>query len=400
MDIFIVMIMLLIFEAFFSGSEIAILAVDKIKVKYMAESGSKRAKLIDNILKTPEKILGTVNIGTNLSIITNTTLATSIILSIFPDKGDLLTTLIMTPIILIFGEIIPKSIAQNKAQYISLKVIPFLWIFYYIFSPIIFLITSIYKFIKKDRDIVPFMTKEELSLLLRTRGRSIDLSEKNMINRIFDFSEKTVKEVMIPLIEVQAISEDAKISNAIDMINNTGFSKFPVYRDRIDNIIGVLKAFDILNESEEEGIKKYIKNAYYVPETKSIDELLVELEKNREGMGVVVDEYGGAVGIITIEDILEEIVGEIEDEYDVKEELYRKIGEKKYIVNVRMEVDKINEILDLNLPKGDYETLGGFILERMGKIPKVGEVLRYNNITFIIKKGTNRFISEVIVKID
>jgi CBS domain containing-hemolysin-like protein len=184
------------------------------------------------------------------------------------------------------------------------------------------------------------------------------------------------------------------------MINNTGFSKFTVYRDRIDNIIGVFKAFDILNESEEEGIKKYIKNAYYVPETKSIDELLVELEKNREGMGVVVDEYGGAVGIITIEDILEEIVGEIEDEYDVKEELYRKIGEKKYIVNVRMEVDKINEILDLNLPKGDYETLGGFILERMGKIPKVGEVLRYNNITFIIKKGTNRFISEVIVKID
>ena len=220
-----------------------------------------------------------------------------------------------------------------------------------------------------------------------------------MINRLFDFSHTTVKEAMIPFIEVSAVEDKDTVKEAIAIISKKGYSRLPVYNERIDNIIGIVNSFDLLNTPNDQSIKSLIRTILFVPESKPIDELMVEMQKKRNHLAIVVDEYGGTIGIITIEDILEEIVGEIKDEYDIDQRLYHRTGWNKYIINARMEIDQIHELLHLSLPGGDFETLGGFLLEKFGHIPKPGEILKYQDITFTIVSADERSIGEVRIKV-
>ena len=246
-----------------------------------------------------------------------------------------------------------------------------------------------------------FVTREELKLILKMSKKGGDLTtgEVNMINRLFDFSHTTVKEAMIPLIEVSAVEDTDTVKEAIEIISKKGYSRLPVYQERIDNIIGIVNSFDLLNTSYDQPIKSLIRTKLFVPESKPIDELMVDMQKKRNHLAIVVDEYGGTTGIITIEDILEEIVGDIKDEYDIDERLYHKTGWNKYIINARMEIDQIRERLHLSLPDGDFETLGGFLLEKFGHIPKAGEILKYQDITFTIVSADERSIGEVRINI-
>ena len=205
---------------------------------------------------------------------------------------------------------------------------------------------------------------------------------------------------IIPLVDVVALEETCGVEEAIASVRQENYSRYPVYRDRVDNIIGILYSFDLLGAKREgKTIQPFIRPVSFFPETKPVDELLLEMQRNQETLAAVVDEYGGAVGIVTVEDILEEVVGEIEDEYDVNPPLYRRVGPKKIWVNARMEIDHLNESLKLGLPKGDYETLGGFVLERLGRVPLAGEVFRYKKMLFEVLKSDEKSVLEVSVTV-
>jgi CBS domain containing-hemolysin-like protein len=242
----------------------------------------------------------------------------------------------------------------------------------------------------------PFITREELLHVIESDETKVQSGYKEkIIRRIFRFSETTIEEVMIPLIQVSALSEDAPVKEAVKMIKGTGHSRIPIYHERVDNITGMIYAFDLLGAKPDEPIKNLSRTPFYVPETKPVDELLDEMKKGGAGMAIVVDEYGGAVGVVSLEDILEEVVGEIEDEYDKGMKLWRKVGEDEYLINPKIYIEDINEELGLTIPEGEYDTLSGFLLSEEGSIPKVGDKITYKNYTFVVTKATPRSIEEV-----
>lgn len=245
-----------------------------------------------------------------------------------------------------------------------------------------------------------FVSKEELRLLMKMKHDKGDVkpSERRMINRLLNFTETTVNEIMIPLIDVAALSEKAKIGDAYDRFIQTKHRRLPVYKDRIDRLIGILNSFDILGESSAKSIKPLIRPASYVPPTMGISELLEDLQNNGRNMAIVVDEYGGAVGIVTVEDILEEVVGDIEDEYDEVEDLYRTEENGVIIVNGRMPVDDLNDRLRLSIPEGEYETIGGFVISQRNRIPRTGEKITLNDLELTVSKASSRTVGEVIIR--
>jgi len=404
----IIFFLCLTLEAFFSGSEIALIAANAKKIRRSPDLSPSRIKTTLKLLKNRERLLATTLCGTNLSVITNSILITSLFLYFLGEKGEIYSILILSPLLLIFGEIIPKTLFQQRATKIAPWVSYPVWLASYIFYPLVIFMTKLTHIIlffigtKKSGETL-FVTRKELRLILKMSKKGGDLTkgEITMIDRLFDFSHTLVKEAMIPLIEVAAVEDTATIKEAIAIISKKGYSRLPVYQERIDNIIGIVNSFDLLDAPlNGEFIKPFIRTVPYVPESKPIDELLIELQRKRKHLAIVVDEYGGTVGIITLEDILEEIVGEIKDEYDADQRLYRKIRWNKYLINARMEIDKIHELLPLSLPDGDFETLGGFLLEKFGHIPKPGEILKYQNLTFTIVNSDERSIGEVRIKVE
>ena len=403
----IIFLMLLASEAFFSGSEIALIAANPQKIRKSSRVSPARIRMTLDLLKDRERILATTLCGTNLSVVTNSILITSFLLSRLNERGEVYAVIILTPLLLIFGEIIPKTLFQQHANSISLKVAYPIWLASCLLYPLVFLITKVTNWILnlsgvKGSHGIPFVTREELRLIVQMSRKGSDLTpeEVAMIDRLFDFARTTVKEAMVPLVDVAAVEDTATIKEVIELIDVKGHSRIPVYHERIDNIIGVINSFDLLDISlSKRPLSSLIRTVSYVPEVKPVDDLLIEMQKQRTHLAIVVDEYGGSAGIIAIEDILEEIVGEIEDEYDPDKKLYRKIRKNNYIVSSRMEVDQIGELLSLTLPEGDYETLGGFLLERFGHIPKPGEVLRFDNMTFTVLNSDERSIGKVKIEI-
>jgi len=258
-----------------------------------------------------------------------------------------------------------------------------------------------------------YVTKNGLKYILEKQGVNTDIMsvEKDMIRNIIDFSDVTVGRIMVPLSKMISLPVTATLQEATKLAAEKNYLRIPVYRDQIFNIIGILHYFDLLenlrdqavtrsNVSENETIACCLKPVvFYVPETKIAKDLLIELHVRGERMAVVVDEYGGAVGIVTVEDILEEVVGEIDDEYDTGEKLYKKIGPGKYLFNAQMHIDKVKQVTAVEIPEGDYETLGGFLLYEMGKIPKRRDALRHGNIIFVIEDADAKSIKEVLIEL-
>lgn len=404
---FVLMGLLLVSEAFFSGSEIAIVAASRIKLRQRAELGHRGSKLVERMMEHPEQMLSTTLVGTNLSVVANTIIATMMLRGAYHERAELYALLIMVPMLLLFGEIIPKSVFQQKATVIAPKVIYGLWFASRLLYPVVWALTKISRTLLRllgadSETDGPFVTRQELKIMLRNDEGTDTLedTERKMLRRIIHFSEKKVDEIMIPLVDIAAIPEGSTITEAVEVINQKGFSRLPVYREKIYDIMGVLTSFDLLGAPvESESIGGLIREVPYVPETKRIDDLLVMLKNVGSNLAVVVDEYGGAVGIVTIEDVQEEVVGEIEDEYDRHRPMYRKVHEDCYVIKARMEIDHINEVLQLDLPAGEYETLGGFILDLLGRIPDKKDTVRYKNLAFTVIDTTPRAIREVRLEI-
>ena len=404
----VIIVLCLLFEGFFSGSEIAIISVNKIKLRHLVSQGSKGAGKAQNMLQQPERFLGTTLVGTNISVVLASVLLTTILSNIprFSGNVEFYVALILTPIVLIFGEIVPKSVYQQHADTLVPIIARPLSIAFTLFYPVVFFVSNITNALlraigveKKKR--TQTLTREELKFLIRsdTRGTLADRQRKKMMQRVFEFGDTTIEENLVPLVDVVVLEKGTTIDQAIQTIRECGFSRFPIYEDRVDNLIGVIHAFDLFRASPEDTtIDKFIREAYYVPKTMELDELVQHLQRHHTQIAIVVNEYGGSLGIVTLEDCLEEIVGDIEDEFDeFSEELYQKLSDGSYRMNARMEIDEINELLNLELPEGTFETLGGFLLSEFRHIPVVGETLEYKGALFKIEKADARSITWVHV---
>ena len=409
MDLLLTIILIFIFlviEGFFSGSEIGVVSADQIKLRHEAAKGSRGAKLALNMLKKPEWLLATTLIGTNIAVVSNTTIVTAFMIQLFGEEHSWFAIVFVAPLIWIFGEIVPKSIFQQRADIITPRLIFVLRLAFYVFYPILVVFTLItrlltYSFGQQVQN--PFTLREQILTMLQMPAAEGDIQpvEKNMIQRIFSFSETTAYEIMIPLIDIVAIEQGATCGEAIDLAKTKAHIRLPVYTERVDKIVGVLNVLQFLDADAHQPIKPFIREVRFVPSSKNINELLLDLRKDGDTVAVVVDEFGGAAGLVTMEDIMEEVVEEMEDEYDSGEkrvQWVRKISKKDYIVSARIEVDNLEEELGIQLPKGKYATLAGFLLEKSGEIPAPGTVIKVKAINFTIERSTPQAIQEVRVR--
>ena len=394
-----------IMEGFFSGSEIAIISSDKIKLRHLVSLGSKGATLAQKMLQQPERFLGTTLVGTNFCLVTSSVILTNVVASLFPELSEsieLYVTMVLTPLVLVFGEIVPKSVYQQHAdRLVPIIAIP-LHVAFRLFYPVVFIVSTIGGGILKllgveKRQRKQTLTREELKFLLHSDGGVIaDRQRTDMIQRVFEFGGTTVEEILVPLTDVYALEKGTTIESAIEIIHECGFSRLPIYEGRVDHFVGVIHAFDLLRAPSQDAlIDRFIRKAYYVPNTMQLADLVRNLQRHHTQIAIVVNEYGGVLGIVTLEDSLEQIVGEIDDEFDVlNDENYQQLPDGSYRIHAHMKIDSLTKRLPLKLPNGNsaFETLGGFLLSEFRRIPASGESLEYGGLTFQIEEATDRSI--------
>jgi putative hemolysin len=403
---------LLLIEGFFSGSEIALLSADKLTLKQEAKNGKKGASLALELANHPERVFSTTLLFTSLCIITSSALIELYLLSIQSTFPNLFAILITSPLIVIFGELVPKTLFQRNATRLAPWVARPLYMSYCTLYPLTRLIsyytTRLSRFVGPIGEYLSGKTKttrEDIQALLSYTRKETEIksSEKQMIGRILDFKYTEAKNALIPLVKVDAISVDATVEEALESFDRHRHSRIPVYSGRIDNIIGILESTDLLSAHDlKESIQFFISTAQYAPESQALIDLMHDMKKEDNEMVVVVDEHGGAIGILTFEDIVEEIVGEISDEYDYESLPYRVISERSWILQARMEIQQINDVLKIQLPEGDYETLSGFLLQQFGRIPEKNDELFFSTPTgdyrFVIQTATERHIETVMIE--
>lgn len=398
--------LLLLLEAFFSGSEMALIACDRIKLRHQAAEGSPGAQLALRLLEQPGRLLATTLVGTNLCVVTNSAAATLLSVLLLGEGREYYASLFLTPLILLWGEMVPKAYFRQHADRLAPLLAQPISLCIHLFSPLSALARQastllLHPFQLSAAGQDPFLTREELKFLVKDgeHPEGLATEERRMIHKIFRLSDTAVKEAMIPLIEVVALPRDATVAEAIAVVGEHRFSRIPIYEERIDHIVGIVHAFDLLYADPQTALGALARPASYVPEMKRVDDLLEEMQRGRFHMAIVVDEYGGVVGIVTVEDLLEEIVGEIEDEYDEEPPPIRRLSDGSYVVDARTEVDRLQEELGLQLPEGEYETLGGFLLHLLQKIPEAGEEVRYEGVSFLVTEADKRSILKVKIRL-
>lgn len=408
-----VVFILLLLSAFFSSSETAITSIPIAKIRQLKENDEESAEILKGMKRKTNDIIASILIGNNIVNTAATAVLTELIVERFVSKNStLIATFIMTILILIIGEITPKSFAAQNPVKVAVRVAKPLELISTVFKPIIFILTKTTNIVIKllGGEIVtnnPFVTEEEIRTLVDVGEEegTIRHQEKEMIEGIFEINDIDVSEVMVPRIDIIAISEEANLREALDLIITYGHSRIPVYRDTIDNIVGILYAKDMLpfaslkdQRFEEKSITELMRPAYYVPETKKVNQLLRELQQRKVHIAIVLDEYGGTEGLVTIEDILEEIVGDILDEYDNEVDLIEKINEDVFLVKADVSLEEINEIFETNLPEEDFDSLGGFVFSTLGRVPVQGDLVVYENLQMTVMELDNRRIVTIEVR--
>lgn len=412
----ILLIVLVSMSAFFSASETALTAFNRSKLKEVAEKSQKKADLLKGWLKRPNEMLTALLIGNNIVNILASSIATMVAIDVLGNnsRAIAIATGGMTILLLIFGEITPKVVAKAYSTQVSSVVVTFIYYLGKLFSPISWVLMFFSRVISRifgvKLDNIAFLiTEEEIKSVVSVGEEEgvIEEEEKKMIHSIFEFSDTAVKEVMVPRTTVFAIEATKTLEEVWDAITTNGYSRIPVYDERIDNIIGVFYVKDLFNIIRDgklnTEIKTFIREAYFVPETKSLVEMLEEFKKKQIHMAIVLDEYGGTAGIITIEDLIEEIVGDINDEFDIEhDEEIKKVADNKFIVDALLDVDFLNNELDINLPVSeDYDSLGGYIYSVLGRVPLEKDTVMHDNNKVEIKVlqvENRRIIKALIIK--
>ena len=399
----IILVVCLALSGFFSSAETALTSLSKIRLRAMVDEGVKNAKLIQKITDKPSKLLSAILIGNNIVNIGASSLGTVIATDLFGSSGVGIATGVLTILVLIFGEVTPKSYASENAEKVSIFCIKPIAFCVFVFTPFIFLLNIItgfiFKLIGSKKQQTPAVTVNELKTMVDVSHEEgvIEVDEKEMITNVVDFRSSTAEEVMIPRIDIVAIPDDMSYGDVVNVFKEKRFTRLPVYNETNDHIVGTLSFKDImlLDDIETSSFKvsDYMREPYFTYETKQCSKLFADMKKESISMAIVLDEYGGTAGIVTLQDLIEEIVGDIIDsERDDSEEI-QPLGENEYLVDGSTKLDDVNDALDTNFVNDDIESIGGYVIAIIGRFPEKGEVINDDSAKFTIEQtDKNRIV--------
>ncbi len=402
----IVLGILVLGSAYFSGTEAALMSVNRIRIKNAAGNGNKKASIVLKFIDKFDKVISTLLIGNNIVNILATSIATVLFTTYFPKYGVTLSTIVMTVIVLIFGEICPKSMAKQRPESFAMISAPLFKIIMWILTPLSLFFSPISKLaarLFKGKEMVS-ATEEELITMLDEveEGGGLEADESELIRSAIEFNDVEVEEVLTRRVNMIAVEDDMTTEEVRDLFFEHGFSRLPVYHETIDNVIGILHEKDFMAHITSGGTEylSLIKEAVYVPKSIKISALLKKLQQFKTHMAIVLDEGGGIEGIVTMEDILEELVGEIWDEHDEVEVMFQKINEDQWIINGAADMDDMFENLELLQDPDEFEstTVGGWLMEEMEDIPQEGQKFEFGGFVFTVSKADKRSVIEVVAK--
>ncbi len=393
---FIILFILIMLSGFFSSSETALVSLSKIRLRQMVDEGVKNASLVSTLIDKPNKLLGAILIGNNIVNIAASALATSIAIDLWGNKGIGISTGVMTFLVLIFGEVTPKSLAAQNSEKTALKVSRPIYFITVFLSPLIYVITSITNVLIKlmggnTSKIQPLITEDELKTIVNVSHEEgvLEVGETKMIYNVFEFGDSEAKDVMTPRTNMVALSVNSSYKDLVELFKEETFSRLPIYEEDIDDIIGILHVKDLIfsiEDRESFNVRDYLRPAFFTYEFKPTQELFQEMRDNNYPTAIILDEYGGTAGMITTEDLVEEIVGEITDEYDEGNEEIIVIKEDEYIVDGSMKLDLLNDLIGTNIESENFDSIGGFVIGILGRFPEEEEIIEYENIKFTIEK--------------
>ncbi len=400
-----IVIGLLALSAFFSSSETAMMAVNKIRVRNLADAGLSSAQTLMKVLDNQPKMLSAILIGNNIVNISASSLATILVTRAFGDMYVGVGTGILTLLVLIFGEITPKTSATLYSETMALRFAKPIYMIMQVLTPVIFIVDKLSQGVLRLLHVDPnkkqdAITEDELRTIVEVSHEEgvIESDEKKMIYNVFDFGDSVAKDIMVPRIDMTFIDVNATFSEVIEVFREVKYTRYPVYEETTDNVIGIINIKDLLLTENQKKfcIRDYLREPLYTYEFKKTAELMVELRKTQNNIAIVLDEYGATAGLITLEDMLEEIVGEIRDEYDEDEEdLIRRIGPREYVVEAAMKLDDLNDQLGLDLESEDYDSIGGFIIGLLDHLPEEGEEVTHRNLRLVVDQVDRNRIDKI-----
>lgn len=391
------LIILIGLSAFFSASETALISLSKIRLRRMVDDDVKNAHIISRLVEKPSNLLGAILIGNNIANIGASALAASLAIDYFgPSKGVAVSTIAMTLLILIFAEVTPKSLASQFSEKTSIKVSKPMFYITKLLWPLTYILTMITNVLVrllggKKEGSQPLITEDELKTIVNVSHEEglLEGDERQMIYNVFEFGDSQAKDVMTPRTNMVAVSVESTYDELVSVFKEENFSRTPVYDEDIDDIIGILHVKDLIfyvNKKESFNLRDLIRPVYYTYEYKPTSLLFDEMRLSRSPVAIILDEYGGTAGIVTTEDLVEEIVGEIRDEYDEEHEDIEVIKEDEYLVEGSMKIDLLNDMIGTSIESEDFDSIGGFIIGLLDRFPDEDEVIEYNNIRFVVEK--------------
>lgn len=398
----IILVILVLLSAFFSSAETALVTVNKLRIKTLADEGNKRALTLLKITDNSGKMLSAILIGNNIVNITASSLATIFTQNVFGNYAVSISTGVLTIVVLLFGEITPKTLATIHAEKIALIYSPIIWALMYILTPIIFLVNKLSTLVMFILRVDPnkkgnTYTETELRTIVDVSHEEgvIETEEREMIKNVFDFGDASAKDIMIPRIDMCMVDINSTYDELMEVFRQTKYTRFPVYSENSDNIVGIINIKDILLYKQGQeifNIKNFLRKAHFTYEFKNLSELMIEMKKNSINITIVLDEYGATAGLITLEDLIEEIVGDIRDEYDYDEEdEIKALNEFEFLVNGQAKLDDLSEILPTALVSEDYDSVSGFIIDKLERLANVGDEVIHENIRLVVEEmGKNR----------
>lgn len=406
----IAIIILLCLSAFFSSSETALTTVNQIRMRTLADNGDKRAARVLHVTGNPGKMLSAILIGNNIVNLSASSISTSLAIHLFGNTGAGIATGILTFLILIFGEVTPKTMATIKADSMSLTVAAPIGLLMKILTPVIFIINKLslglmFLLHVNIKDAQKKMTEEELRTIVDVSQENgvIEHEERDMIHNLFDFGDAEAKEIMVPRIDMTFVQADATYQEVLDIFRQDMFTRLPVYEDSTDNVIGIINMKDFLlqNDTPEFSVRNLLREPYFTYEHKNTADLFLEMRKSSISLAIVLDEYGVTAGLITLEDLLEEIVGEIRDEYDADEEDdITRISDREFYVLGSANLNDVSEALSLHFTSDDYDTIGGYCLGLLDHLPEKNEIiLTDNNILLHIDRMEKNRIERIYIRL-
>ena len=400
-----ILILLIGLSAFFSSAETALTTVNKIRIRNLAEAGDKSAVTLTKVLEDQGKMLSAILVGNNVVNLTASSMSTTLAMNIWSNKAVGIATGVLTLVILVFGEISPKTISTLYSEKISLKYAKIIYLFMTVMTPVIYAVNVLSSGFLRLVHVDPnrkqeAITEDELRTIVEVSHEEgvIDSEEKKIINNVFDFGDSVAKDIMVPRIDMAMVEVGATYDELIDIFREEKYTRMPVYEETTDNVIGIINMKDVLliDRNEEFHVRDLLREPLYTYEYKNTAELMVEMRQTSNNMIIVLDEYGATAGMITLEDLLEEIVGEIRDEYDEDEEQELvEVGPGEYVVEGSMKLDDLNDQLDLELESEDYDSIGGLIIGQLDRLPEEGESVVCDGIRLVVDRLDKNRIDRV-----